>query len=613
MGSIGMEETLEGLNLSPVLAPCREYCSLPGFDVQEMTVRVPSSYREGTNTTFDLAFTRLTRRGASRPIEFHLLLLNGGPGTKGRGYRDLIMILDGVYEGRGAFYEVQHRGVDGSAEFKDITGMTRAQIEQTLKQAPFPYKHLNLDNSAIDLGAVAMCIKKTGLWRPEAKIGLYGFSYGAKWGHTAVTLLPNTFNFALLGGLQPVANMTEPSARGLYEHCERSQFCHMRFGGPGRVASTAKRMLKNLFDPTLNECTAALHRALDGTIEIQTSDWSKAAVLMLTLGNLFAWGGNLGVTWPGSHTFHPAQVAFAFLKATHDCRAPAEYISKVLPAIERHFDKSLLKSSSSSRQGGKMPPLALSPSLPGEGSQQATLNQTVYALLQLHTIHGKRPASDTIDVCPTRYSDEIMMSDRVFFPDDLDEAWGFRERPAVTLTTNIGIFGSALDLNTPPETGYWLFHEIQATWKGWLHCKHVGHDTILGAAGVTFFDATMRGDRMWPAGMRKMVKKLNQDTKLDWSFAQSPLFQAIWEQVEVTPPESAEKSEKMPFTLPACERASGGGVRSLRVVVAALSSLILIVALVFLAAFIWLRRRMRRREGSAGEVVLEAGMGTSRG
>jgi len=455
-----------------------------------------------------------------RSMDHHIILLAGGPGGYGAGCASLIryfLIIDI------AVYYVEHRGLEGSGLFYEGPNDHLDKLGEITANAPFPLKDLTLHNAALDVGMAALAIRSSS--RPDFKLSVYGFSYGANWARQTVAMLPNLFDNMIAGGFGEFAGATHDGLKALCDHCQQDEFCSSKLGPDVEYAINAA--VKKIIDPNPNDCVKAMLKLHGVKLDAEHPIAGLSKLLYPLLCDPEFVGNSIKAP----------QIGLAFLKAAADCAAPISFIDNVLVPLEQYMKAAIVTRSVSliSKKFNyfvnEIVNLDYSPSKGGY-DQDSGRKETN----RLHAHH--------------LYLDKLNMSfARRLYPWLYDMKLTF-QRPVNTSKTKVFIMGSIMDVQTPPMTSWKVFQQTQAPTKHWFLFKNNGHDGYNGPVLNSILGEVIRGvSPDYSSGLQSMDTKI----KLDWSMKGVPALEKIWDYVEKSVAAESDISADREATIPRYE------------------------------------------------------------
>ncbi|PJF18342.1 hypothetical protein PSACC_01830 [Paramicrosporidium saccamoebae] len=484
-----------------------KFCASTDLSTKRGYVKVPSNYTTN-GKTFDVGFQQVTVPGSKPWI--HVLYLAGGPGGYGADEMDSANMWTEICDGDVAGYAVDHRGLGTSGEFASASyrwSDMKGNLQKHLSSGPFDAQDVTLENAALDVGMISLAIKMGPGWTERSRIVLHGFSYGSEWAHHSASRLPNLYNSVIMGGISTVHKNRNTSLQGIAENCAMDAFCRSKMGGA--VEKNYRQAVRNMIDPSYNECTELFHNVFDIT---GTGQGEKVRELSFILMDLIM--GN-HERFPNSREYRSVMAILPIVKATSDCTDLDEYRRKVIEPLEKYINPVYKKTSWAG------------------GDDSNTLVNTLVLLSYDYCFESVAPpsvSSSYDDLYPSEAYKQLYHWRYEALQQAQKNLTCTLGSPVVSSTTEFAFAQSRMDLNTPYYPGWELYNEIKVPRKHWLLFQNRGHDGYMGECM-----AALVLQMLYPAGhtfdYKTCMAAEDAERKLDWTLKNAPDFQDIWDVV----------------------------------------------------------------------------------
>lgn len=502
--------------------------SMPDPELSEVynevvgTIEVISDYRDPHQSKrFSLDLVKYERRRGKR-VKNYFISLPGGPGGSRDEVRRFLAPFQSLDEI--AYFGVSYRGFMQFARAQE-TSEPQPDLEHVISQGPFAPKDLTMENAARDVVMVIRAIQLSPTWQEGDRIFLEGFSAGSREAHLIIAQYPDLVDVAFLGGIPPFGQLAHGNYDGIIEHCLLDELCRTRMGSNLKV--TFVKHIWDISNADFNECTRMFHATLD-THELP-KDLNKplrpGKRLMRVLASFYKiYSTTMAKGVP--HTW--AQLALVVIRAMHDCKNPATFEQEILPLIQVCLRER-------GRKEGKRAVASVT-----------KINKDLSVDLFLNEVF-----SSTSDYNPVVKRDLLRIKDeesetlalnQIFFrpikekfremKKYIKNARYFEEEPIVTNKTQVYIFASRMDVNTPPNTAKDLYDKIQSPKKFWILYDDLVHESGYRSSEHLTILALAILDTSSPSKIVPYVKRANAVRRHGWSFQGYHLLEKLWNHVE---------------------------------------------------------------------------------
>lgn len=501
---------------------------------------VPSDHKFSERNHFQITIHRYSSKwpvpNRSNKPKVHIIFLSGGPGALGHDWHRQIKDLLSAEPGMVA-YTLNHRGLQGSGLFTE-TGPEEylMKMDSVLKDSPFPISDLTMENAAFDVAKLAETIKASeGDMSDRIRLVLYGFSYGSRLAHTAVSLKPDLFHAAFLAGIPSLGDLPDPDQFGLIQHCQQDDYCRSRMGP--NVEKEIKEAISNLANPRHNKCTYYLYRRLNPLISWdQDSNGLSPGEKVVEISRQLSLLLLQNEVHHGIASISASQMAFVFLRATSDCQNFRLYQKRVLPFMSTFFAQLNTKAETA--------------------DNRSPINSFVNSVIHLNTTFNFKARKERLtiprdhsDIHPYKTFIDIYFSRWLLMKQYLKGVPFYQESVIKTKRTIIFILQSLMDMTTPPYPAWELYNRVQSPQKGWILYYNNTHDGYWGICQIKLIlGVAYDGDL---GGMAECIERENKMQPLDWSFEHSEQLRSMWTQVKSrTPSEKHDSSPTEPKLMP---------------------------------------------------------------
>lgn len=496
------------------------------MDATATILNVPITYEPSPTGQMGLYVKRYMTRGATT-AQKHIVMLPGGPGQDERSLEGHASVIAEYLKGfKLALYLVDLRCVGQSGSFvrpNDIDWVNNR--ESLAAKSPVPLQAINLTNAARDVLQLAEAIRDSPEFTSGAELNIFGVSFGATWTYRVLQLdRVGLFKAALLDSVAPLDGLVSPEAdEGLLRNCDGHPYCKAQFGGD---STSARTMLAEILNPTLNKCTEQLAQAFaDPSI-------FNASYSPLMKFHILVQPALEGVIELGQR-MHTAQLVLAFIKATHLCANPDAY-RKMIDVMLEGGDPTKARAASL-RLGDRYGPERLlsilrhSP-LPARASDANDMNMLVNYLFFISEAYDL-PRGGNGRCGPVTLSHQCALFGHYRTLYELLRQY-VTPRPGDALapfstSANVYFVHGEVDMLTPVDPAMRFASNIQGKVRK-LTYRNAGHAMVSGGdCAALIWQEVMAGAS---SQATDACMKASNSVPLDWTFKQQPAFQTWWDQ-----------------------------------------------------------------------------------